>query len=45
MFKDEFYNKICEAVIMQYKTPNSVVLENLTTEPEEADTTKVVEEE
>ena len=44
-FKDEVYNKICEAVIMQYKTPNSTVLENLTAEPEEADTTKVIEEE
>ena len=44
-FKNEFYNKICDAVIMQYKTPNTTVLENLTPEPEESDTTKVVEEE
>lgn len=44
-FKDGIYNKICEAVIMQYKTPNSTVLENLTAEPEEADSTKVIEEE
>jgi hypothetical protein len=44
-FKNEFYNKICEVVIMQYKTPNTTILENLTTEPEDSDATKVVEEE
>lgn len=45
VFKDNLYNKICEAVIMQYKTPNSTVLENLTAEPEDSDSTKVIEEE
>lgn len=43
-FKDEIYKKICDAVIMQYKTPNSVVLENLTKESEE-ESNKTLEEE
>lgn len=44
-FKDKFYNKICESVIMQYKSPNSVVLENLNKEPEGQGSTDVIEEE
>lgn len=43
-FKNELYNKICESVIMQYKTPNSTVLEGLTPESEDAETSKVIEE-
>lgn len=43
-FKDGLYKKICDSVIMQYKTPNSAVLENLITESEELDSTKVIEE-
>lgn len=33
-FKDGLYTKICESVIMQYKTPNSKILENLEKETE-----------
>lgn len=44
-FKDVLYNKICDAVIMQYKTPNSVIREDLVTEPEGEETNNVIEEE
>lgn len=43
-FKDELYNKICEAVIMQYKTPNSQILENLSKESEDSESSNVIEE-
>lgn len=42
-FKDGLYKKICDSVIMQYKSPNSAVLENLVAEPEGADATAVIE--
>jgi recombination protein RecA len=44
-FKDELYKKICDAVIMQYKSPNSAVLENLVVEPENAESPDVIESE
>ena len=44
-FRDEFYNTICESVIMQYKTPNSVVLENLDAVPEGSESVDVIEAE
>ncbi len=44
-FKDGLYNTICESVIMQYKTPNSTILENLQVEPEGAGATDVIEAE
>lgn len=40
-FKDELYKKICDSVIMQYKSPNSAVLEDLIAEPEETDSNVV----
>ena len=43
-FKESFYNKICDSVIMQYKTPNSIILENIITESEEGKVDVVVEE-
>lgn len=43
-FKNELYNKICESVIMQYKTPNSTVLEGLIPESADTETSKVIEE-
>jgi len=43
-FRDGLYNKICDAVIMQYKKPNSVVLENLITEPSSSESSNVIEE-
>jgi recombination protein RecA len=43
-FRNELYHKICDAVIMQYKTPNSTILENLTTESADGETNKVIEE-
>jgi recombination protein RecA len=44
-FKDGLYKKICDAVIMQYKSPNSAVLENITPEPENAESPDVIEAE
>lgn len=43
--KDELYKKICDAVIMQYKSPNSAVLENLVSEPENVESPDVIEAE
>jgi recombination protein RecA len=42
-FKDELYKKICDSVIMQYKTPNSAIIENAIKEPEGIDTSVIVE--
>ncbi len=42
-FKDGLYKKICDSVIMQYKTPNSAVLEGLETVPEGAEQSDVIE--
>lgn len=44
-FKDKLYRKICDSVIMQYKTPNSAVLEDLSAEPNgtEAESAGVIE--
>lgn len=35
--KDELYNKICDKVIMKYKDPNSVIVEDATVETSEED--------
>jgi recombination protein RecA len=43
-FKDGLYKKICEAVIMQYKSPNSDIKENLVVEPGDS-ATDVIEAE
>ncbi len=44
-FKNEFYQQICNSVIMQYKTPNSSIKENLVAEPENAESSDVIEAE
>jgi len=41
--KDGLYQKICNEVIMSYKSPNSAVLENLVVEPENTESPEVVE--
>lgn len=40
-FKDELYNKICTSVIMQYKSPNSSIIENATIVPADDETESV----
>jgi len=44
-FKNELYQQICDSVIMQYKSPNSSIKEDLVTEPEGAESTDVIEAE
>ena len=34
-FKTEMYNRICDSVIMQYKNPNSTIVEAVTADENE----------
>lgn len=44
-FKNKLYTQICDSVIMQYKSPNSSIKENLIAEPENAESPDVIEAE
>lgn len=44
-FKNKLYTDICDSVIMQYKSPNSSIKEDLVSEPENAESPDVIEEE
>jgi len=34
-FKDELYQKICESVIMKYKDPNSIIVDDAVVDTDE----------
>lgn len=44
-FRDTLYKQICDAVILQYKAPNSAILEDVQKETEGESEDKVIEEE